>query len=1655
MPELKDFQPDKLVKVPFWKTPWFYAICGGVVVLGVGIGVWFGYVQPRRGTTGGDAFDKIVLTPDATANAFTLTATQQDAQGVDANTTFTLQANAAIAKKDVEASLKFEPEVHFAVAETGENAFTIDPTDPLAAGTVYKASLNTTVQSDSGSEKQQFQWAFQPKTALEVEGTLPGNQATSVPLTTGIEVTFNSDGVKDFSKYFTLSPEVKGRFEQHGRTWVFVPDERLKNATIYTVTVAAALPVQSSSVTLGTDLVFQFETVASAKADDAFTYATFGRSFQSILPKEAPVLDFGFYGNLGNPKVTVHQLPTAQALMDALKPYDTIPTWAVAAQDALVISTEKLEKVGDYDAKVDTYDNQHVLRLPSGFDAGYYLLTLDVKGRKLQTVLVVSDIGAAQFVSRTDTVLWLQDLKSGTPLKSQSVEFAYDGKSYRSDDQGVVRLPTPAATIDPETHFTRSYFTLRTSEGRETILPFTPSADEGWMYWMGGKDRPTKDAYWKYMYTDRTLYHPSDTVNVWGIARPKTGNIPETLTLKVWSWNFADWRGNYVPLIEEPVELTASGTFTKALTLTQLTSGSYTVSLETPEGKEITSRTIDVQTFTKPAFGITATPLQTAGIAGTSVNVRAQTSFFDGTPAPKVRLRHANYGQAGAEGTDFTTDSQGQATYSQKLTENYHHVTTQQVAVFPPDAADGDVLANADIVVFPGQVIGSLTTKRDGNQATLTVGARNVDLTKPTDDYWNAYETMTSGPAANAPVEVKVYENVVKKTKRGTHYDFIEKTVVDVYDYSYTNELRDTITGTTDAQGAYLTTITLPGKSSHVEVHVKDSAGRYYEQTAYFGSTSYDDSANSSFHIVDTTQAKQSNAQVTYPIGAKTELEFQRNSEAVETKGAFLFITLQAGVKDVTVTAKPQLDFTFTEKDVPNVYVTGVWFTGTGFRIPNQYDQVLLQFDTDERKLDVQVTTDKPAYRPGEKVTAQVTVLDAAKKPVRARVNLSAIDEALTVIESNNAPAPLSGLHALVGTGLLQQYISHDATALESGAEGGGGGGDARKDFRDAVLFTEVETDTNGQATTTFTVPDNLTSWRLTAQAVTHALQAGHTTVGVPVSKPVFGLLTTPDEFVVDDKPVVLARAYGTGLSANDDVAFTFSTPGLGADQKKTGKPFTALSFTLPTLTVGEHELKLTVAKGDVTDTLIRKITVKSSRLSKRATTIQEATNGMTITSSSNDRTMVGVTDFGRGRVIAGLYDLQWGYGNRIERHLASRIAADALVTLKEQDAIPATGFSPTAYQQEDGGISEVVWGSSSLPLTAFAAARHDLFDGVRMYKYFLAKLSKKDVSAEDVGYALLGMANLGEPVLADLDRYTAASGVTDEQRLIAALGYAALGAGEKARAIALPLLQQYGETQDPFIRLKLGKTNDDYIVNTARFSILAEGLKLPQRLGIGRYLQENFPKDTLTNVQRSLAFVAAIPVLDATPVSVTYTAGAEAKTLSVQGSETTYVSLTTAEAKAFTVTGVTGSAGIIVQTIEPLDVASAPHDSRLGVSRTYSRVGGTGNFRQGDIVRVEIALSVHKDIIDKDFTVTDILPSGLAALPNPWNRNLQTGLGFNYPVEIAGQRLTFNTWGQNSFWYYARVVNPGRYSAEPATAQGQKSREIVNYSGGQTIGIE
>lgn len=53
----------------------------------------------------------------------------------------------------------------------------------------------------------------------------------------------------------------------------------------------------------------------------------------------------------------------------------------------------------------------------------------------------------------------------------------------------------------------------------------------------------------------------------------------------------------------------------------------------------------------------------------------------------------------------------------------------------------------------------------------------------------------------------------------------------------------------------------------------------------------------------------------------------------------------------------------------------------------------------------------------------------------------------------------------------------------DKAVEGGGGAGSVRDDFKDTSIFRSINVN-SGEETITFKLPENLTTWRVTAQAI-------------------------------------------------------------------------------------------------------------------------------------------------------------------------------------------------------------------------------------------------------------------------------------------------------------------------------------------------------------------------------------------------------------------------------------------------------------------------------------------------------------------------------------------------------------------------------------------
>jgi len=179
---------------------------------------------------------------------------------------------------------------------------------------------------------------------------------------------------------------------------------------------------------------------------------------------------------------------------------------------------------------------------------------------------------------------------------------------------------------------------------------------------------------------------------------------------------------------------------------------------------------------------------------------------------------------------------------------------------------------------------------------------------------------------------------------------------------------------------------------------------------------------------------------------------------------------------------------------------------------------VRIAVDDAPMRLGLKLASDKPTYAPGESATIDVVVERSDGAPQsHADVALYVVDEAVLRLTNHHAPDPVRSLRP----GQPLRFIAQDTrTALgklwmvnRASGDGAGHGTasltDARKRFVQTALWEpRLRTDANGHARVTFTLPDNLTRFRVMAvvldrvgrgAAAEHAFEVRKDVMLVPV----------------------------------------------------------------------------------------------------------------------------------------------------------------------------------------------------------------------------------------------------------------------------------------------------------------------------------------------------------------------------------------------------------------------------------------------------------------------------------------------------------------------------------------------------------------------------
>lgn len=1577
-------------------------------------------------------------TPEEDVAEVTLAPAEFDPAGIDPAGPLLLSSSRPLTLAMVQAALAAEPAVDLRVeqADDAGTRFIIAPAAALEPDRIYRFRL-----SQAAGLGRDYQWSFQTRAEFRLLGTLPANQSTGVPVNTGIELTFSHEDYADPANYFSISPPVKGRWERHKKTAVFVPADPLEPGTIYTVTLKEGLGRTRGEGRLGAH-TFSFETADPGAPGPHRAFHVYDEAAE--FPTDTtPYIRIWDSGGGDAYTISVYRYPGAAAYIAALRDALALPAWSSAARDRYREATDDLAPVATFSATPVDQEYDRYLVFPEPLPPGYYLAEVQRGEQVRQVRFQVNDLSYYIAESRTGGLIWLNDLETGSPAAGAALYLADGSPAATAGPDGVARVDAPGSP-DGEGSAPAGFWIARHGEKEAVVHTI------GRYGYLSGEEARSQ-LYWRYLYIDRAVYKPADTVHIWGILHPREPEAGPVDAVRVELTRGYYWSGEGGPVILASATLPVErSSFIGSLPLPNLTPGYYQVNLLV-DGEVFASRWFEVATYAKPAYEIAVTVDREALFTGETVNFRVRATFFEGTPVPGMKLNYRIYGEAGS----VTTDVNGEAVISYTpphVPESWGWGGSLPLYVTGGEPELGEVTEERWIPLFHRDVMAETDTAWSGDQATVTVQVNQVVL----DELLAGTGTDVKGPAlADRAVEFTLFEYTWNRIEVGEYYDFIEKVVRKRYRYEQASREVGRATAETDADGRAAFVLTVdPEKQYEVRYGVQDSRGLWMYGSAWVSGQRYGYREDWGWpQLVPTDQDRYRVA-----VGEPVEYVFHKGESRLDDRpDGFLFFTARRGIREHIVQDSPGRTVALQAADLPNIMLYGVAFDGRRYLEAARYVAV----DPEERRLQVTVAPDREAYRPGDEVRVQVAVRDAAGRPAPgAVVNLNLVDEAVFAVREQYVDT-LGDLYGdYVSSGVLRSRSSHEPPPLSGGAEKGGEGGGVRRDFKDAVLFTRVTTDGAGEASVRFRVPDNLTSWRLTYQAVLpDTMEAGSGAIKIPVRLPFFADLVMGETFLLGERPVFQVRAYGDALEPDARVSFRVEVEGPSDYRHRlelTGRPFDPVSVPLaPLAAEGTYTVKVTATAGGLSDALERTIAVRETHLVQNRVDFRLLEPGARLDGADEGLTHVTFVDWERGRYLDLLHRSRWASGSRFEKKLARALAAELLQEHAGwEDPWPEPELETFRYQTADGSIAILPYSDGDLKLSALVAdLAPERFDRAALALHFRRVLEDEGESRERKAMAIYGLAGLGEPVLLAAHQLLAEPELTPSEQLYAMLAAAALGDLEAVRPHYRSFVAAYGEEVALDLRIAVDGDRDEQLQATALTAVLAARLGEPEALPMLGYLAQNQPGESLINLELVLAARSGLEGLKGAPVGLTYRLKGEVFEKTLQPGERLAMALLPDELASLQITDVEGSVAAVVTYTAP----GRPTVTMAGgsVVRSYSPAPET--WKPGDIVTVTLTYSLPNDAPEGAYELTDTLPSGLRYLERPWayGQRVDWSVYSSWTLHVDGQRVTF--WAEKKgkpIQYHARVVSAGQYRAEEAVLQHQGSGLVYGMSAAEAVSI-
>lgn len=736
--------------------------------------------------------------------------------------------------------------------------------------------------------------------------------------------------------------------------------------------------------------------------------------------------------------------------------------------------------------------------------------------------------------------VWVTDMQTAQPIPNQTVTIYADGKaigSGKTGADGALVLPVRMA---------EHRFILITAEGTRDS-----SADGGKVYgvwyhnWESsgwrtfgdeselyyGYDLNDPQEREGYLYTDRPIYRPGDTVKYRGVLRSKRDLQYLVESREAWvrigqgyasppDYGYVD---NEMKYLDQKITLNEYGAFSGEFTIpadaklgevaiiATLTdpaiqdnsyAGGYRVNLQNANTGFI------VAEYRAPEYQVTAATEQASILRGDPLTGNFNVNYYFGGAVGNANIAwslRAERGYFNYTGEGRYSFIDWRTLYTNRYYEYGYYDTI----------AEGRATTNADgqaIVTTsqtnPERISGTLELTLSGtatDESGFPVGTSVTAVAHPADLY-TGIGVDRYAVAPNTPVSFNLIAVRPDSTPIANQQLTVTIETCKWSNGSYESvPVGNPLSATTDTNGKAVVTTQLAATGYYcVTVSGADSAGR--TNSALITLWIFESRYASWYQLEESDGLSILSDRPQYRAGDTATLlipnPFKEKTTVLVTaeRAGLITHTIVTGENGAVITA----ELPITDAAAPNVFINAVYLQGRdgdqgrpAFRISRSLEILV---ESTRPRLNIDLRTAQTEIKPGQTVQFQLQVTNSDGQPVpKAEIGVKLVDKAVLDLLPDNSGNIYDAFFS------RQQHETETDVAIDGlldpggkvvdfgppgrGGGGGGGGGPGipiRSEFETTPLWSpSVITDDQGRATVSVKMPDNLTTFRLDARAVT------------------------------------------------------------------------------------------------------------------------------------------------------------------------------------------------------------------------------------------------------------------------------------------------------------------------------------------------------------------------------------------------------------------------------------------------------------------------------------------------------------------------------------------------------------------------------------------